>query len=743
MALRRLSIGRGRAAARHAGAAWPTMEPLESRVLPSGAGPLVVEPQLTRFDLVQTVEIDQTSYQVWDMVFTTGSDWTNNRLDLALTSGSLYQDPYGGDTEPTAVQVGAFPNLEWDTYVTGPTSEVSTLTTVMDDNEIDVAWFDVANVGAGTFVLARLTLSNNANGSFTGKSYNADAVGVGVAFSGTIVNGEIIQTGRPTADAGADQAVADADASGAETVTLDGSASTDDGTIVSHAWTENGQQIATGVGPQVSLAVGTHTITLTVTDDETLTHTDQVVIDVAGIVDLSVTAPDAQVLTTSPGAQMQIDVTTRNGGNGATGGAVTALLLRNDQNFDPAVEADRAAQQQWLSLAPGQSQTDTLTFAAPQRPGTYYVRAFADADGAVTEADESNNWGQVVTLQVDPTHEAHGWLFDEAFYLRQYPDVKAVVDAGGFASGYEHFMANGQYKNRRPSAFFDQYYYLRKNPDVAAAVAAGGFASAYEHFLLNGHTQARRFSRFYNEGFYRRQNPDVDALVAAGTYGSGYEHFVRIGQFQQRSFSPFFEEAYYLANNPDVAAVVAAGGLHSGYQHFAGGGYLERRRFSPFFEEAYYVSNNADVQAAIARGSLSSGIQHFVEYGQFEARPSFWLFDRAYYLTNNPDVTAAGITAAYRHYIESGQYERRSPSAYFDSAYYLANLPEAPLSGSAFDHYLRIGADEARSPSALFDEPFYLATYADVAARVADGTYLSGLQHYLLVGQTKGRLALP
>ena len=85
----------------------------------------------------------------------------------------------------------------------------------------------------------------------------------------------------PVANAGADQSVTDTDDNGSETITLDGSGSSDsDGTITSYVWTEGGSQIATGVAPNVSLSVGTHTITLTVTDNEGATGTDDVVVTV-------------------------------------------------------------------------------------------------------------------------------------------------------------------------------------------------------------------------------------------------------------------------------------------------------------------------------------------------------------------------------------------------------------------------------------------------------------------------------
>lgn len=56
-------------------------------------------------------------------------------------------------------------------------------------------------------------------------------------------------------------------------------------------------------------------------------------------------------------------------------------------------------------------------------------------------------------------------LFDEAWYLRQYPDV--------VAAGYdaiEHYVCHGRQENRHPAPWFDTAFYLEHNPDVANSI---------------------------------------------------------------------------------------------------------------------------------------------------------------------------------------------------------------------------------------------------------------------------------
>ena len=98
---------------------------------------------------------------------------------------------------------------------------------------------------------------------------------------GITVSTTTVVVGVPTANAGPDQTVTDADNDGSELVTLDGTGSSDpDGTITSYEWLEDGQQIATGVAPTVPFDVGVHTVTLRVTDNDGQQDTDTVEITV-------------------------------------------------------------------------------------------------------------------------------------------------------------------------------------------------------------------------------------------------------------------------------------------------------------------------------------------------------------------------------------------------------------------------------------------------------------------------------
>ena len=105
-------------------------------------------------------------------------------------------------------------------------------------------------------------------------------------------------------------------------MTLNGSTSSDvDGTIVSYDWREGATLIASGVSPQVTLTVGTHSIELTVTDDAGATAVDTVSITV----DAAGAPPQGTVAINGPasinrGDRTNFTVTFTNTGSSSIGG---------------------------------------------------------------------------------------------------------------------------------------------------------------------------------------------------------------------------------------------------------------------------------------------------------------------------------------------------------------------------------------------------------------------------------------
>jgi hypothetical protein len=84
-------------------------------------------------------------------------------------------------------------------------------------------------------------------------------------------------------------------------------------------------------------------------------------------------------------------------------------------------------------------------------------------------------------------------------------------------------------------------------------------------------------------------------------------------------------------------------------------------------------------------------------------------------------------------------------SPYFNEAWYLATYPDvaaAVANGSlvsGWQHFSSVGSREGRNPSPFFDEAWYLAHNSDVAASVSAGTLPSGFTQFAATGAREGR----
>ena len=207
----------------------------------------------------------------------------------------------------------------------------------------------------------------------------------------------------PVADAGPDQTVDLAEGATTADVVLDGSGSTDDGTIVAYRWSENSSQIATGATPTVAFTAGVHTVTLAVTDDTAQTDTDTVQITVN---EAASTAPVAdagadQTVDLAEGATTA-DVVLDGSGSTDDGTIVAYQWSENSSQIatgpTPTVAFTAGVHTVTLTVTDDTAQTDTDTVQITVNPPSSGLVYVADLDGVGSRVGKS--WVAAVTVTV-------------------------------------------------------------------------------------------------------------------------------------------------------------------------------------------------------------------------------------------------------------------------------------------------------------------------------------------------------
>jgi len=179
-------------------------------------------------------------------------------------------------------------------------------------------------------------------------------------------------------------------------------------------------------------------------------------------------------------------------------------------------------------------------------------------------------------------------IFDEQYYLSQYPWLKPAIDAGVLKSGKEHFEKFGQAGGlTQVSRYFDEQTYLAQNPDIASLVRTANnpnapFTSGLDHFIQFGYEEGRtRVSPEYDEAFYLANNRDLQPFIQNGTFKNGYQHFIEFGIKDGRFGTSFFEPEYLL-KNLDIRPLVESGALKNGREHYFNFGKNEPNRSATF-----------------------------------------------------------------------------------------------------------------------------------------------------------------
>jgi Ca2+-binding RTX toxin-like protein len=335
------------------------------------------------------------------------------------------------------------------------------------------------------------------------------------------------------------------------------------------------------------------------------------------------------------GQTITITLDSINGGFGPAPTSHTGIYLSTDtaiNGFDTYLgQVDVPGLTPYPATGYYAHQTVSVTLPSNLGPGTYYIGAFADYLGQVTEVTEGNqviNTTSITIAQPDLSVSSASIYHGHTYLLAgQYFNFGATIANSGSVLGGGHY---DEYVIDPPSGTGGWGFI------AAPGVGASGSYSwntnlhidtAGSHSIVAIADANGNMVPEINEG-NNSSAPIGLNVVAHGTVdGNG------------------FDASYYLANNPDL---VAAGyNTSNAWSHYANIGWHEGRNPNAWFDTNYYLSHNGDVAAAGVNPLL-----HYINGGDFELRdagPNFHTID---YYNARPDVWNAHLDAmihAYNH----------------------------------------------------------------------------------------------
>ena len=183
-------------------------------------------------------------------------------------------------------------------------------------------------------------------------------------------------------------------------------------------------------------------------------------------------------------------------------------------------------------------------------------------------------------------------LFDDAWYLQQYPDLYlTTVDM------LQHYMLYGAAEGRNPNPMFDANYYLNENPDVKNAGI-----NPLLHYALYGKAEGRKPKAEESNQFDNQYLKEKDNLELKETI---QENEIRIIKE-----SGFFDIDFYYESYPDVKNT----GVDA-LEHYYFNGWKEGRNPSSDFDTNFYLNNYLDIKECKV-----NPLYHFVAFGKNEGR---------------------------------------------------------------------------------------------------------------------------
>lgn len=386
-------------------------------------------------------------------------------------------------------------------------------------------------------------------------------------------------------------------------------------------------------------------------------------------------------------------------------------------------------------------------------------------------------------------------VFDAAYYLSRYPDLKAAYGNNRNVA-FWHFLNHGMNEGRQGISTFDVYSYRNQYADLRGAYG-NNLKSYYLHYTQYGKAEGRQgtgcttlqgattvyngvnYAAVYDYNYYISQYPDINKAYG-GDDTAVLAHFVNSGMSEGRQGIGSFNVYSYRNQYADLRGAYG-NNLKSYYLHYVNNGKAEGRKgtgcntlqggvtiyngvdYSAVYNYDYYTSQYGDIKKAYG-GDDVAVLAHFVNNGMSEGRQGISSFNVYSYRNQYADLRGAygnNLKSYYLHYVNNGKAEGRKGTgcntlqgattvyngvnyaAVYDYNYYISQYGDIKKAYEGNDaavlaHFVNNGMSEGRQGNSEFNVYAYRNNNLDLK-----GAYGNDLKayylHYVNYGKAEGR----
>ncbi len=142
--------------------------------------------------MVENPDVTLAGYTTYDLMVDSDLDWTNARLELVVSYGTIYQYPGPEDDEVVQQSLwSSIPELQWDSWLAAPNLTAPSIIEPVQgsdgwtDTTVYRSWYDTEVTSlTEPFVAARITVTEGAVLTYNGMVWDSESGGIPTLFSG-------------------------------------------------------------------------------------------------------------------------------------------------------------------------------------------------------------------------------------------------------------------------------------------------------------------------------------------------------------------------------------------------------------------------------------------------------------------------------------------------------------------------------------------------------------------------------